>query len=112
MNRTMVSVVVVCGFMAVATVGWAGKAEIEKQAQETQITLSFKEMPTDKVFGMISMMGGIVIKKTNLPKDLPKVTIDVKNIPVIKAVKLVTDMAGLKYVVTDQGIEVSARKKN
>lgn len=111
-NRMMNGVVVVCGLMLLASAAWAGKAEVEKQAKETKVTLSLKEMAPTAALDMIAMMGGITIKKTDIPKDAPKVTAELKDVSVLDGVELVTKMAGLTYAIVDDGIEVSGKKKD
>jgi len=111
-NRLMNGVVVACGLMLLASVALADKAEIEKKAQETKVTLSIKEMAADKALDMVSMMSGITIKKTDIPKDAPKVTAELKDVSVLEGIKLITKLAGLTYTVVDDGIEVSGKKKD
>ena len=96
-------------FLLVANVAWADKAEVEKKAKETNITLSIREIAVDKALDMISLMGGVPIKKSEMPKDPPKVTADMKDISVLEAVKLVAQLATLDYSIVDDGILVSAK---
>jgi len=105
-------VMVAFGLMLLASVTLADKAEIEKKAKDTKITLSVKEMAVDNALDMVSMMGGITIKKTDIPKDAPKVTAELKDVSVLDGIKLITTLAGLTYTVVDDGIEVSGKKKD
>jgi len=109
--RLLNGVMVACGLMLLASVALAEKAEIEKKAQETKVTLSLKEMAVDKALDMVSMMGGITIKKTDIPKDAPKVTVELKDVSVLDGVKFITTIAGFTYTVVDDGIAVSGKKK-
>jgi hypothetical protein len=111
-NRLMNGVVVASCLMLLASVVLADKAEIEKKAQETKVTLSIKEMAVDMALDMVSMMSGITIKKTDIPKDAPKVTAELKDASVLEGIKLITKLAGLTYTVVDDGIEVSGKKKD
>lgn len=110
MNRSWMSTVVVWGgLLLIASAALADKAEVEKKAKETNVTLSIKEMAVDKALDMISMMGGITIKKTEMPKDPPKVTADMKDVSVLEAVKIVAQIAALDYSIVDDGILVSVK---
>jgi galactitol-specific phosphotransferase system IIB component len=111
-NQWMNGVMVACGLVLSASVALADKAAIEKKAQETKVTLSFKQMAVDQALDMVSMMGGIAIKKTDIPKDAPKVTAELKDVSVLEGIKLITQLAGLTYTVVDDGIEVSGKKKD
>jgi hypothetical protein len=105
-------VMVVFGLMLFVSVALADKAEIEKKAKETKVTLSLKDMAVDKALDMVSMLGGITIKKTDIPKDAPKVTAELNDVSVMDGIKFITTLAGLTYTVVDDGIEVSCKKKD
>ena len=108
----MGGVVVSCCFVLLASAALAGKAEIEKKAQEAKVTLSIKEMPADTALDLISKISGITIKKTDIPKDAPTVTAELKEVSVLDSVKFVTQLAGLTCAIVDDGIEVSGKKKD
>jgi hypothetical protein len=105
-------VLVTCGLMLLASVALADKAEIKKKAQKTAVTLELKEMPADKALDLISQKSGITIRKKDVPKDIPNVTASLKNVSVLDGIRLVTGMAGFTYVIEDDGIVVSCKKKN
>ncbi len=89
----------------------AGKAaELEKKAQEAKVTLSIKEMTADNALDMLSMRSGITIRKTDIPKDA-KISLEMRDASVLDGVKRVTEMLGLTYVIVDDAIEVSGKKK-
>ena len=110
--RWMGGLLVAGGLMLLGSAALAGGAEIENKAQETQVTLSMKDATADSVLKLISSLSGITITKKDMPKDPPKVTVDLKAMPVIEAVKLVASKAGLTCAIVDDGIEVSGAKKN
>lgn len=111
MNKQWMSgVVVACGFMLLASTTWAGKAEVEKKAKETKVTLNLAGLPPGNAIDLISAISGITIKKTDIPKDAAIVNVELKNESVLEAVKRVTDIAGLSYSISDVGIEVSGKK--
>jgi RNA polymerase sigma factor (sigma-70 family) len=88
----------------------AGKAaELEKKAQEAKVTLSLKEMTADNALDRLSM-SGITIRKTDIPKDA-KISLEMRDASVLDGVKRVTEMLGLTYVIVDDAIEVSGKKK-
>ncbi len=103
-------VMVACGLMLLASVALADKAEIEKKARKTTVTLELREMPVDKALDLIARKSGITIRKTDVPKDIRNVTASLKNVSVLDGVKLVTVMAGLTYTIVEDGIEVSCKK--
>jgi hypothetical protein len=111
MNRSMVGVVVACGFVLLASGAWADKAKVEKQARESKVTLSLTEMAPADALNMIAMIGGVTIKQKDIPKDTPKVTADLKGVSVLEAVRLVTEISSLTYLIVDDGIEVSRKEK-
>jgi hypothetical protein len=111
MKKQWISIVVfACGFMLLASTTWAGKAEIEKKAKETKVTLNLAKMAPGAALDLVSMISGITIKKTDIPKDAAIVNVELKNESVLDAVKRVTDLAGLSYSISDAGIEVSGKK--
>ena len=109
-KQWMNGVMVACGFLLLASTAWAGKAEIEKKAKETNVTLNLAKMAPGAALDLISMISGITIKTTNIPKDAAIVNVELKNESVLEAVKRVTDLAGLSYSISDAGIEVSGKK--
>ena len=109
-KQWMNGVMVACGFLLLASTAWAGKAEIEKKAKETKVTLNLAKMAPGAALDLISMISGITIKTTNIPKDAAIVNVELKNESVLEAVKRVTDLAGLSYSISDAGIEVSGKK--
>jgi len=111
-KRWMSGVVVAVCLMLLTSATWADKAEVEKKAKETKVTLSLKEMAPAAALDIIALMGGITIKKTDIPKDAPKVTAELKEVSVLDCVKLVTELAGLTCAIVDDGIEVSGKKKD
>ena len=104
-------VIAVCG-MLLTRAAWADKAGVEKKAKETTVTLSLKEVSPAAALDMIAVMGGVTIKKTDIPKDAPKVTAELKAVSVLDSVKLVSGLAGLTCSIVDDGIEVSGKKKD
>ena len=109
-KQWMNGVMVACGFLLLASTAWAGKAEIEKKAKETKVTLNLAKMAPGAALDLISMISGITIKTTNIPKDAAIVNVELKNESVLDAVKRVTDLTGLSYSIGDAGIEVSGKK--
>ena len=98
-------------FSAGSVLAQAGKADIEKKTQKTVIdTLSFKSVSIEKALDTISEKGGIVIKKVDIPKDTPPVTFEAKYISALEAIKIVTSVANLTYIITDEGVVVSRRR--
>ena len=81
-------------------------------SEKQTVTLSLKEMAPTAALDMIALMGGITIKKTDIPEDAPKVTAELKEVSVLDSVKLVTKLAGLTCAIVDDGIEVSGKKKD
>jgi len=113
MNRRWMRGVVLAGVLvALASVVWAGKAEVEKQAKETKVTLSLKDVAPAAALDMIAMMGEVKITVTDVPPDAAKVTLDLKDVSVLDAVKRVATISGLAYAIVDDGIEVSGKKKD
>ena len=110
MKKQFSIVVFACGCLLLASTAWAGKAEIEKKAKETKVTLNLAKMAPGAALDMISMISGITIKTTNIPKDAAIVNVELKNESVLDAVKRVTDLTGLSYSIGDAGIEVSGKK--
>jgi len=108
----MGGVVIACCLMLLASAALADKAEIEKKAQETKVTLSVKDVPANTALDLIAKISGITIKKTDIPKDTPKVTAELKEVTFIEVLKFVTKAAGLSYAIVDDGIEVSGKKKD
>ena len=84
-------------------------AELEKKAQEAKVTLSLKEATADNALDRLSM-SGITIRKTDIPKDA-KISLEMRDASVLDGVKRVTEMLGLTYVIVDDAIEVSGKKK-
>ena len=102
-----------CCLMLLASVACADSAKIQKKAQETKVKLSLKETPVDKVLDAISAMGGITIRKIDVPqKPRNVVTAELRDVSVLDGVTTVTKMAGLTFEVVDDGIEVSGQLNN
>lgn len=110
-KKWVTGVAVACSLMLSASVALADKAEIKKKAQKTAVTLELKEMPADKALDLISQKSGITIRKTDVPKDIPNITASLKNVSVLDGIRLVTGMAGFTYIIEDDGIVVSSKKK-
>ena len=108
----LVGVVVACGLMMVVGTAQADKAAVEKRAKGTTITLSLKDTSVDAALDMISAMSGIAIKKANMPKNPPAVTLELKDVSVLDGIGLVVNLAGLTYVIGDDGISVSGKTNN
>jgi hypothetical protein len=89
----------------------AGKADIEKRAEEATITLYIAEVPVDKALDMIAEAVDIPIKKRNMPKSVAKVTAEFEDVPVLEAIRFLAETTNLKYTVVDDCIEVSGKKK-
>jgi len=106
----MSGVIVACGVMFMANGAWAGKADIEKKAQNAIFaTISLKNVTIEKALDTISDKAGIVIKKVVIPKDTPPVTLEAKYISALDVLKVVTEIANLTFAITDEGIEVSTK---
>ena len=111
-KKWLVGVVgVTVGIMLFTSAAWADKEEVLKKALDTKVTLSFTNTPVTEALDAIATASSITIKKTDIPEDAPKVTVELSDISVLQGVRLVTRTAGLRYAIVDDGIEVSGEKK-
>ena len=110
-TRLMKGVLIACGFMLMASAAWADRAEIEARSKKTNIgAISLRNVTVDKALDTIAEKSGIVIKKVALPKNAPLVSVEAMDITAFNALKLVSGIANLAFTITDNGIEVSAKK--
>lgn len=111
MNRSWISgVVVACGLMLMAGVGLADKAAVEQKAQ-AGVTFHADNMAADKALDVIARVSMVTIKKVDMPAQVPKVTVDLQQVSVLNAVKIIADAAGFSYSISDDGFVVSGKKK-
>jgi hypothetical protein len=99
-------ITVVLAGLLLANVTWADRAEVEKKANEIKITVNIENLTADKALEEIAKLGGVTINVPTPIKVAPKVTLSVKEISVLEAVRYVAVLADLKYTVVDDGILV------
>lgn len=111
-RRGLNGIAVACGIMLLAGVAWADRAAVEKKVQTAKITLNLAEMPVDAALDFVSTLSGIAIRKTDMPKDVPRLTLNLKDVTVLDTLKYVTALTGFSWVIVDDGITISGKKAN
>jgi len=100
--------ILVCGLLFV-TQAQAGQSEVKQKAKSATVTLNVIEVPASVALDYVAKASGIPIATRGNWNDAPKVTADLKDVPVTEAVAFIAKLVNAQTTVEDAGL--SARRK-
>jgi hypothetical protein len=70
-------------------------------------TITFDQVTVKEAVEFVMKKAGVAVRFVGLPDDLPRVTFKARDVSAQDALRIITELAGVSYVVMDNGVEVT-----